>query len=58
MRDKEQCCGTCKHHVHESVDDGWIFGNPDSDYVIDWTDYGDWCADWEARERPGRSFER
>lgn len=49
MRDKEQCCGTCRHHVHENIDDGWVCTNPRSDYVTDWTEYDDWCEEWEER---------
>lgn len=30
MSEKE-CCGTCRWHQHESVDDGWVCVNPDSD---------------------------
>lgn len=47
--DKEKCCGTCKWHQHESVDDGWVCVNSDSEYCTDWTDYEDGCDEWEGR---------
>ncbi len=47
MRDK--CCGTCKWHEHETVDDGWVCVNADSRYCADWTDYNHVCEDWEER---------
>ena len=37
----EQCCGTCKYHHHESIDDGWVCVNSDSEYCTDWTEYED-----------------
>ena len=46
---KKPCCGNCKYHKHESVDDGWICTNPESDYVADWTEYSDYCSDYEER---------
>lgn len=45
-----EICGTCKYHKHESVDDGWVCVNPESEYCTDWTEYDDWCIDWEWRE--------
>ena len=49
MANKE-CCGTCKWHQHENIDDGWVCVNSDSDYCADWTDYNDYCMDYEERE--------
>ena len=46
---KEECCGTCKWHERESIDDGWVCVNADSRYNTDWTDYEDYCEDYEAR---------
>lgn len=43
-------CGTCKYHKHESIDDGWICVNADSEYVADWTEYDFCCDEWEGRE--------
>ena len=44
-----EVCGTCKYHHKETVDDGFVCTNPDSDYVADWTEWNDWCSDWEGR---------
>ena len=46
----DECCGTCKWHQHESVDDGWVCVNDRSEYCTDWTDYKDYCEDWEGKE--------
>ena len=45
-----ECCGTCKYHQHEDVDNGWVCVNPDSDYCSDWTEYNDYCVDYEERK--------
>lgn len=45
----EKRCGTCKWHQHESIDDGWICANDESEYCTDWTEYDDWCQDWENK---------
>ena len=47
---EEYCCGTCKWHLHENVDDGWVCVNGDSEYCTDFTDYDHTCPDWEGRE--------
>lgn len=47
----DECCGNCKYHVHESIDDGWVCTNDESDNCADWTEYSDWCIDWELREK-------
>lgn len=49
-KSKDQCCGTCKWHQHESVDDGWVCVNDDSEYCTDFTDYDHTCLDWESKE--------
>ena len=57
MTDQE-CCGTCKWHrtakcyqsQRDSSGDGWRCANPDSEYYLDWTEYGDRCEEWEERE--------
>lgn len=46
---KEQCCGTCKYHHHEHIDDGWVCVNDRSDYVACWTEYKDSCEEYEER---------
>lgn len=50
MRDKKECCGTCKYHQHESIDDGWVCVNSYSDFCSDWTDYDFCCDEWEGRK--------
>lgn len=44
---KIRCCGTCNWHQYESVDQGWVCVNPESEYCSDWTEYDDGCIDWE-----------
>lgn len=46
----EKCCGTCKYHHHESIDDGWVCVNDSSEYVADYTDYEHCCEDYEERD--------
>lgn len=31
----DKCCGTCKYHCHEGIDDGWVCTNVDSEYVAE-----------------------
>lgn len=51
MDDKNaKCCGTCKWHEHEDIDDGWVCVNAESDNCAAWTEYGDSCEEWEGRE--------
>lgn len=45
-----KCCGKCKYHRHEDIDNGWVCCNPDSDYCSDWTEYNDYCVDYEERK--------
>lgn len=45
----DRCCGTCKYHEHEDIDNGWVCVNPESDYIADWTDYDFCCEDYEER---------
>ena len=45
-----ECCGTCKWHQHEDIDDGWVCVNDRSEYCTDWTDYKDCCEDWEGKD--------
>lgn len=44
----EKCCGTCKYHYHENIDDGWVCVNDESEYCTDCTEYEDSCPDWEG----------
>jgi hypothetical protein len=32
MDDKKKCCGTCRWHKHEDIDDGWVCVNDQSEY--------------------------
>lgn len=45
----ENCCGTCRWHEHEDIDDGWVCVNDQSEYCADWTEYDDICDEWEAK---------
>lgn len=51
-----ECCGTCKWHRHEDIDDGWVCVNDRSEYCTDWTEYGDWCEDYEANKVPTMNY--
>lgn len=46
----DECCGTCKWHQREDIDDGWVCVNDRSEYCTDWTDYKDCCEDWEVKD--------
>ena len=46
----KQCCGTCKYHQFENVNDGYVCVNSDSEYCADWTEYSDCCEEWEERD--------
>lgn len=46
----ERCCGTCKWHWYENIDEGFVCTNIDSEYCADWTDYADSCEDWEGKD--------
>ena len=48
--DMKECCGNCKWHKHEDISDGWVCCNSDSEYVADWTEYNDWCEEYEEKE--------
>ncbi len=45
----DKCCGTCKYHHHENIDDGWVCVNDRSEYCADWTEYEDFCEEYEER---------
>ena len=47
-----KCCGTCKHHRHDSTYNEWYCGNEDADAYTSETGYADGgeCPDWEVRE--------
>ena len=46
--EKKECCGTCRYHVHEGIDDGWVCVNDTSLYCADWTEYDFCCDDYEG----------
>ena len=48
--DKQKCCGNCKYHVHEPIDDGWVCVNSESTRCADWTDNEYTCCHWEGKE--------
>jgi len=51
MRDKEECCGTCRYHKPDGTfPDDWVCTNPDSDNYSEWTEYEDTCDEWESRK--------
>ena len=47
---QKRCCGNCKYHKHDNIEDDWLCTNPASDYVSDWTDYSDYCEDYEEKD--------
>lgn len=50
-REKETCCGTCRHHASLAITDGeWVCMNKDSDYYSIETEWQDYCPDYERRE--------
>lgn len=49
MIERKECCGTCKWHQHESIDDGFVCVNDSIEYCTDWTDYEHVCDELERR---------
>lgn len=47
--EERACCGLCRWHRHEDIDDGWICTNDASDYCTEWTEYTDFCGEFEER---------
>ena len=45
----EKICGECKYHQYEEIDRGFVCTNPDSPYATEWTEYEDWCSEFEQR---------
>lgn len=45
----ERCCGTCKWHWYVNIYEDFVCTNIDSEYCADWTDYDDYCEDWEGK---------
>lgn len=50
FENEHRCCGTCRWHEHEEIDDGWVCVNDDSLYVTEWTEYSFCCSCWESRQ--------
>lgn len=48
--DNNMCCGTCKWHQQENIDEGCVCVNGDSEYCGDWTIYDNCCKEYEERE--------
>lgn len=46
----DKCCGTCKYHHYDDIDDGWVCVNDRSECCTDWIGYEDSCNEWEGRE--------
>ena len=46
----KKCCGTCKYHEYENIDEGYVCVNDESEYVADWTEYNHCCDEWEEKE--------
>lgn len=46
---ERRCCGTCAYHQFESVDEGYVCVNDESEYLSDWTDFCHSCDCWEGR---------
>lgn len=49
MMSNEKCCGRCKYCRLESITDGWVCTNADSEYLSDWVDRDFSCEAWESR---------
>ena len=47
--DRNNYCGTCKYHRIDKNSGDWICTNPESEYFADYTDYADWCEEWEEK---------
>lgn len=48
--EENSCCKNCKFYKFESVDEGFVCANPDSEYFSDWTGATDLCEDHEEKE--------
>lgn len=47
MDREDKCCGNCTFNRHDP--DGWYCGNSECEHYADYTDYDDYCEDWEGR---------
>lgn len=48
--DKKKVCATCKYHQFESMDDGYVCVNDESEYLSDWTDFNHTCECWSGKD--------
>ncbi len=46
---EKKCCGTCKYHEFENINDGYVCVNDKSENFADWTEYNDSCEEWEGK---------
>lgn len=46
---ERKCCGTCKYHQFEGIDEGYVCVNSESEFLSDWTEYGYSCPEWEGK---------
>lgn len=44
-----KCCGTCKWHKHERIEDVGVCVNRESDYCALWAADDHCCDEWEER---------
>lgn len=45
--ERKECCGNCRYHEKDLYDEGYICVNGESDYCADWTEYNDFCEEYE-----------
>ena len=48
--EEEKVCGTCRYYKYETASQGYVCCNCESDYLADWTDYSDFCNEWEGKD--------
>lgn len=46
----DKCCGTCKYHHYDEINEDWVCINSYSKYGTYWTEYKDSCVEWEGRD--------
>ncbi len=47
--ERDECCGTCKYHRYDRNEQEWICNCQRSDNYADYTEYSDYCENWEDR---------
>ena len=43
-------CETCRYYEYESIDDGYVCVNSDSEYCSDWVEPEHCCEDWSKKD--------